>query len=334
MSSILLLGGDGYTGWPLCLKLARRYPEREIVVVDNFTRRRLVEEVGGNSLLPVRSMPERLEALRRIYDLNNVVFYEFDVNSPRLEEVLREHKPDIIYHLAQQASAGYSMKGVDEALFTIQNNELGNMRLLWSIRCTVPHAHLIKLGSFGEYAKTGLEIAEGYFFPEYKGQKATVKTPYPRKSDDIYHITKINDTNFIAMACEQWGMKITDIMQATIVGTQTEEIQDHPELFTRFDYDSTFGTVLNRFMAQVLCKYPLTIYGSGHQRTGLMHIEDSMTSLVNLAESVPDAGEHRVINHVTEQRYSINEIADMVKLVAERKGHSVDFLRGEFDPRV
>lgn len=331
--SILLLGGDGYLGWPLALKLALRFPEREIVLVDNLTRRRLVSEVGSHSLVPTLPMNERIAAAEKELNITNMRFVEADLTTPALNQLLEELRPSIIYHLGQQASAGYSMRGLDEALFTVQNNELGNLRLLWGMRDHTPNAHLIKLGSFGEYAKSTIPIAEGYFYPEYKGHRAELPLPYPRASDDIYHITKINDSNFINMACRKWGLRITDIMQSTIFGTVTRELKGRPALSTRFNYDSSFGTVVNRFLAQLLAGAPLTIYGSGHQRTGLMGLEDSLDSLVAMATRPASVGEHKVINHVTERRYSINELADKVQTVAEAMGHKVTIQRGVFDPR-
>ncbi len=331
--SIVIVGGDGYLGWPLAMKVARKFPTREIVLVDNFSRRRLVREVGSHSLIPNPPLVERIEAFSTLFGLNNLRFQEIDITTSALGDILRDVRPSLIYHLGQQASAGYSMSGLEEALYTLQNNETGNLRLLWGMRDYTPNAHLIKLGSFGEYAKSTIPIAEGYFYPEYKGQQAEVAMPYPRASDDIYHITKINDSNFLAMACKKWGLHITEIMQSTVVGTTTRELENHPELATRFNYDSFFGTVLNRFLVQVLAGKPLTVYGSGHQRTGLMSLEDSLDSLVSMAEQPPAACEHRVINHVTERRYSINELATRVQQVTQTMGYHVEIQRGVYDPR-
>jgi UDP-sulfoquinovose synthase len=256
-----------------------------------------------------------------------------NVNSEDIEKLIAKEKPGIIYHLAQQCSAPFSMKGAEEAIFTIHNNEAGNMRVLWAIREHVPDAHLIKLGSFGEYAKGGIDVAEGYFYPEYKGKKAIEPVPYPRESDDIYHITKINDSNFVSLACRKWGMKITDIMQSTVFGAWTEEIGSYPELYTRLDYDSSFGTVLNRFTAQIMVGNPLTVYGTGHQRTGLMALNDCISSLAEIWKSEPAPGVHRVINHVTEKSYCINELAEIMKGIGEAEGFEVNILRNTFDPR-
>ncbi|MFL5731196.1 MAG: aminotransferase class V-fold PLP-dependent enzyme [Cytophagaceae bacterium] len=329
---ILVLGGDGYLGWPLALKLALKNPDKRILIADNEWRRKTVKKLGSDSVLPIAEPQQRIEAFQRIYNQNNLEFINLNVNSPELEKLIAKEKPQIIYHLAQQCSAPYSMKGMEEAIYTLQNNEAGNMRILWAIREHVPDAHLIKLGTFGEYAKGGIDIAEGYFFPEYNGKKANTAVPYPRESDDIYHITKINDSNFVSLACRKWGLKITDIMQSTVFGAWTEEIGTHPELYTRLDYDSTFGTVLNRFTAQMLVGNPLTVYGTGHQRTGLMALNDCISSMAEIWKSVPAKGVHRVINHVTEKAHSINDLAEAMSNIGREEGFQVEVTR-VFDPR-
>ena len=330
---IIVLGGDGYLGWPLSLRLARCNPLRKIILVDNLLRRKLVEEVGGCSLLPILEPVKRLQKANEIYALGNMQFLNMDVNSDALENLIKESRPTAIYHLAQQCSAPYSMRGCPEALFTLFNNEGGNMRLLWAVKNYAPDCHIIKLGSFGEYAKSGLDVCEGYFEPEFRGKKAQRPVPYPREADDFYHASKINDTNYISIACRKWGLRITDIMQSTIFGSWTEDIDEHSELFTRFDYDESFGTVANRFMIQALNGKPLSVYGSGHQRTGLMALNDCIESLSSLWTQVPHPGTHRVVNHLTEVCYSINELAETIQKIAKSEGFEVGIQRGAHDPR-
>ena len=329
---MLVLGGDGYIGWPLAVRLARAHPTARVVIADKLERRRLVREVGGESVTPI-AMPEaRITAFEDVFGQKNLSFAEADTTSPDIEALIQELKPTHVYHLAQQASAPYSMMGPEQAAYTVQNNEVGNLRVLWAMRRHVPDAHLVKLGSFGEYAKPGIDIAEGYFRPVWRGREATQDTPFPRASDDIYHVTKINDTNFIAMACRKWGLRVTDVMQSTIFGVYTEETHTHPELYTRFDYDAVFGTVLNRFLTQAVVGAPLTVYGTGWQRTGLMALEDSVASLAAMATRVPERGEHRVINHVTERDFCINELAERVVATAAARGFDARIERTH-DPR-
>jgi len=288
--TLLVLGGDGYLGSPLALRLARLHPERRIVLADNLLRRRLVQREGSSSLLPLADPARRLKAARRIHGLSNLEFVELDATTSQLDALIRRRRPHVIYHLAQQGSAPYSMRGCDEALFTLSNNEYGNMRLLWAVRRYVPDCHIVKLGSFGEYAKSGMDIA---------------------------------------VACRTWGLRVTDIMQSTIFGTWSEEIANHEELFTRLDYDECFGTVVNRYLAQALAGLPLMVYGSGHQRTGLMSLQDSIQSLAELADHAPVAGTHRVINHVTEESYSINELGHPAGAIPSRTSRQpADPVRG------
>ena len=331
--SCLILGGDGYIGWPLAIKLALRNPQRKVIIADNLSRRALVARCGGNSVTPIEEPTVRIDAFRRHSGQDNLRFVELDVCSPDLDSLLAELKPTTVYHLAQQCSAPYSMMGVEEAMFTVHNNEVGNMRVLWGVRRFCPDAHLIKLGTFGEYAKGGIDIAEGYFQPEYNGRRAQVPMPYPRASDDIYHASKINDTNYIGLACRNWGLRVTDVMQSTIFGVYTDEIRENPELFTRFDYDAVWGTVVNRFIAQTILGLPMTVYGTGLQRTGLMALQDAVASLADLDGRPADRGQHLVINHVTERNHCINEIADLVAEVGRAHGYRPEIRRGEHNPR-
>ncbi|MEX1669254.1 aminotransferase class V-fold PLP-dependent enzyme [Zhongshania guokunii] len=332
-SPIIVLGGDGYLGWPLALRLARTHRNRKIIIADNLSRRRLVKSVGSDSLTPIPSPSARLAASRSVHGITNLEFVHLDVNSDALATLIRAHQPTAIYHLAQQCSAPLSMRSKEDALMTLRNNEEGNMRLLWAVKDHVPDCHIIKLGTFGEYAKSGLDIAEGYFQPTYKGKTAQRPIPYPRQSDDIYHASKINDTNYISIACRIWGLRITDVMQSTIFGAWTADIGEHESLYTRLDYDEYYGTVVNRFLTQALCGQALTVYGSGHQRTGLMSLNDSVCSMAELWQQTPDKHEHRVINHLTEESFSINELATTIKDLAEGEGFPIDIQHGRFDPR-
>jgi len=331
--TIVVLGGDGYLGWPLALTLALRRPGARVVIVDNLVRRRQVAAAGGNSITPIAAPEERLAAYRRFSGAENLEFEAIDAASPALAELIKRRRPALIYHLAQQASAPFSMRDVEHAVYTLVNNEAGNMRLLWAIRESVPDAHLIKLGSFGEYAQCGLEIPEGYFEPVHAGRRAERPVPFPREADDIYHVSKINDTNYSALACRKWGLRVTDVMQCTAFGAATRATEGAPELHTRLDYDGVFGTVVNRFAAQLCVGAPMTVYGTGHQRTGLMGLDDAIESLVGLADRPAARGEHRVINNVTVGDLSINEIAAALAELAPRHGLRGALCRAH-DPRA
>ncbi len=315
------------------MKLALQYPEHQCFIIDNFSRRKLVKKIGGLSLTPISSLKHRIAVFQKTFQRKNLHYYQKDILSKGFLSLLRKYQPDIIYHLAQQPSAHYSMRNMKSSTSTIQNNEIGNLQLLWYLKDYLPNTHFIKLGSFGEYAECGLNIPEGYFLPEYKGKKAIVRTPFPREADDVYHISKINDTNFISMACRKWGLCVTDIMQSTIFGLSVKPFTAYHALFTRFDYDEYFGTIINRFLVQSLLSIPLTIYGTGYQRTGLMSLEDAVTSLANILMDKPQPGEHRVINHVAEKLYSVNEIATLVQKVSASKSIQTHIDRGVYNPR-
>ena len=328
----MVLGGDGYIGWPLAMRLARSYPQDKLLIVDNEWRRNTTSRCGYKSAVPIASPRARTEAFRSAYELGNLVYLHADITSGQLEEIICRERPHTIYHLAQQPSAPYSMAGVTEAIFTLHNNEAGNMRLLWAVKQFVPDAHIIKLGSFGEYARNGMDIPEGYFTMHHNGTTARHQTLFPREADDIYHISKINDTNYIAMACRQWQLTVTDVMQSIVFGTQTGDMQGMPELCTRFDYDELFGTVANRFVAQAISGNPLTVYGSGNQHTGIMVLADVVHSLARFVTDVPVRGTHRIVNHLTEKRYTINGLAREVAAAAAELGYKTSIVHG-LDPR-
>lgn len=330
--SIAVLGGDGYIGWPLALRLALIFPTEPVLIADNYARRRLVKQLEADSLTPILPLSARIEAFQGVFGQSNLRGEEIDVSTPEVDAFIAEHRPRVIYHLAQQSSAAFSMSGAEESVFTLVNNEVGNLRLLWAVRRHCPGAHVIKMGSFGEYAKCGVDIAEGYFQLEYNGRKSVVPAPFPRSADDIYHASKINDTNYISVACRQWGLRVTDIMQSTIFGVHTRDTLKDDALVTRFDYDECFGTVANRFVVQTVAGWPMTVYGSGYQRTGLMALEDAVQSLSLMARETVKAG-HRVLNHVTEKRYCVQEIAELIQRIASGLGYSPRIERGLHDPR-
>ena len=307
--SIIVFGGDGYIGWPLSVRLAASLPGCSIIIVDTGWRRKTVEQLGYHSLTNVLSLADRIKSLKAAYPAAHISYCEFDIDSEQTDALIRKEQPRVVFHLAHQPSGPYSMAGVDEAIFTVKNNEAGNLRLLWAIRTYSPDTHIIKLGSMGQYAGIGLDVPEGYFIPAHNGTSANREVMFYREASDVYHISKINDSNFVAMACRQWGLRVTDVMQSAVFGLSTKETDQHPDLINRFDYDPVFGTVINRFLVQIVQGHPLTVYGSGNQRSGFMMLDDVVESLVYLAGCQSEPGVHRVINHAAQTRFSINEIA-------------------------
>lgn len=318
---------DGYIGWSLALhQLAKG---NEVCGIDNFSRRKNVEEVGSWSATPILPIKHRLEILKEEYG-NKIVFYEGDLTQPEISsDIIRKFQPDGIVHLAEQPSAPYSMIDQEHAVYTQQNNVLGTLNLLYAIKTHSPKAHLVKLGTMGEYGTPELDIPEGFFEVEFRGKKSNI--PYPRLAGSWYHWSKVHDSNNTMFACKLWGLKSTDIMQGVVYGTRTHEINEE-RLHTRFDFDEVFGTAINRFCAQAVIGHPLTIYGKGGQTRGFLALEDSIQCISLLLDNTPETGEYRVVNQFDAQ-YQVSELAERVKRIGDKKGFQVQVERIE-NPRV
>lgn len=333
MTDIVIFGGDGYIGWPLVLALATAHPDKSVLVVDSFLARKHAIKLGTESLLPLNGMPGRIEAYRATFGLDNLSFLELDcANSCDMGALFARISPEVIYHLAHQRAAPYSMLGLHECIETVTNNEVGFLNLIWLMKNHCPKAHLVKLGSFGAYAKPGIDIPEGDGPIAIDGVVSALPAPFPRASNDFYHITKINDGNFARLACGEWGLRITDVMQSTVFGATTALTSADPRLHTRFDYDAIRGTVLNRFVTQALTGLPLTVYGNGEQTSGIMTLDDCVQVLVHLAEDPAPQGAPRIVNGCPEI-YSINDLAEIVRVEAQAFGLDVEIARNRYNPR-
>ncbi|QUC64514.1 NAD-dependent epimerase/dehydratase family protein [Nitrosopumilus sp. K4] len=325
---ILILGMDGYIGWPLALhQLARG---NEVYGVDNLDRRKNVQELGSWSAIPILTIQERIKNLKRRYG-NRINFTLGSILDPQLiNNVVMKFQPDAIVHLAEQPSAPFSMIDQQHASNTQYNNVMGTFNLIYAIKNHCPNTHLVKLGTMGEYGyDSGLDIPEGFFEIEYKGKKAMI--PYPKQAGSWYHWSKVHDSNNIMFACKLWGLKSTDIMQGIVYGTRTQEIieeEDH----TRYDFDEAFGTAINRFCAQAVINHPLTPYGKGKQKRGFLALNDSIQCISLLIENPPTDENYRVVNQFDEQ-YSIDDLAHRVKNIGNQKGLNVEIKHIE-NPRV
>jgi UDP-sulfoquinovose synthase len=234
--------------------------------------------------------------------------------------VVAETLPETIIHYGEQPSAPYSMKSRQAAVETQQTNVIGTLNLLFSMQSYVPDAHLIKLGTMGEYGTPNIDIEEGYIEIEHNGRKDTL--PFPKLPGSLYHCSKVHDSTNIHFATRIWGLRATDLNQGVVYGIETDETALDPRLATRFDYDETFGTVLNRFCVQAVVGHPLTVYGGGGQTRGYLNIRDTLRCVELATLNPADRGEFRVFNQFTEQ-FSVSELADLVAESAGRVGIDV-----------
>lgn len=310
---IFIAGMDGYLGWSLALYLSAR--GHTISGCDNFSRRENVKKMFSHSIIPI-PINERHNAFRQEY--GNLDFHETDLmDYDGLTSIFRAIKPDAIVHLAEQPSAPFSMDGVSNAIYTQRNNVLGTLNLLYVMHQHCPDAHLLKLGTMGEYGTPPCDIPEGFFPDEAKFRgKSLGGLPFPRQAGSWYHQSKVHDSNNIQFACKNWGLCSTDIMQGVVYGTRIDEMDDE-RLMTRFDIDESFGTAINRFCASVVIDEPMTLFGKGHQKRGFLPLRDSMQCLTIALKNPPEKGEYRVFNQF-EEVYDLTELAYKVKDIARR----------------
>lgn len=311
---VLILGVDGYLGWTLANYLANR--GHDISGVDNYARRNWVKEMGSQSATPIRRMTERLEAFRSKWG-KALQFFEGDlVNFNFVLNTLKTVRPDCIVHLGEMPSAPYSMIDAEHAAYTHTNNLNGTLNVLFAMREVIPDCHLQKLGTMGEYGTPNVDIPEGMFELDFRGRKD--KVMFPRDPGSFYHCTKVHDTINIRFACKIWGLRSSDIMQGVVYGTRVDEFGDDDRLMTRFDYDESFGTCINRYCASAVTGNPLTIFGKGQQKRGFLPLRDSMQCFTVSIESPPEKGEYRTMNQL-EDVYDVTQLADMVAKVAREK---------------
>jgi UDP-sulfoquinovose synthase len=326
---ILILGGDGYLGWATCMYFSRR--GHEVHAMDNYLRRRAHAEAGTDSLTPIlESLPARARVWREVTGLE-IGVTEGDLNDwNMLERVFRDFQPEAIVHYGEMPSAPYSMIDREHAVFTQSNNVLGTLNVLYAMAEFTPEAHLVKLGTMGEYGTPNIDIEEGFITINHNGRSDTL--PYPKMPGSFYHLTKAHDSHNIHFACRIWGLRSTDLNQGVVYGIETEETKLDPRLATRFDYDEVFGTALNRFCVEAVIGHPLTAYGKGGQTRGYLNILDTLRCVELSCLNPPELGEYRVFNQFTEQ-FSIIELARKVQEAGREVG--IDVIWHHYDnPRV
>jgi UDP-sulfoquinovose synthase len=304
---ILVLGGDGYLGWPTAVHLSDC--GHEVAVVDNFARRGYDHELGVRSLVPISPLPQRVQAWQEVSGRRIGWYYGDLTDGEFVTRVLAEFGPEAIVHYAEQRAAPYSMIDRQHAVYTQHNNVVGTLNVLFAIREVNPEIHLVKLGTMGEYGTPNIDIEEGWLQVEHNGRSDRML--YPKKPGSFYHLSKVHDSHNIEFACRIWGLRATDLNQGVVYGQQIPQTEADPRLATRFDYDAVFGTVLNRFVIQAVLGVPLTVYGSGGQTRGLIDLRDTVECIRLACEHPADRGEFRVFNQMTEQ-FSVAEIAKVI----------------------
>jgi UDP-sulfoquinovose synthase len=304
---ILILGGDGYLGWPQSLYLSSK--GFDVTIFDNFSRRLFDLERGFSSLIPISTLYERVSAWKEVSGRQIQLYVGDTTDYETLAAVFRDMQPDAVVHFAEQRSAPYSMIDRKHAVFTQTNNVVGTLNVLYAMKEFAPDCHLVKLGTMGEYGTPNIDIEEGFIEIHHNGRFDLL--PFPKQPNSFYHLSKVHDSHNIMFCCKTWGLRATDLNQGIVYGFQTDETALDPRLATRFDYDQIYGTALNRFCTQAAAGYPLSVYGKGQQTRGYINVMDTIRCIELAIVSPPEEGEYRVFNQFTEQ-FSLNELAEMV----------------------
>jgi len=329
--NILILGGDGYLGWPTAMYFSKK--NYQVTVVDNYFRRKSSKK---SNVATLYETPDLINRAKIWYELtgNEIKVVIGDLQEPDLIRSLFNGKiqydwsvnhnfsgiPDTVIHFAEQPSAPFSLIDHNHANFTLKNNLIVTNNLMWSVKDYSRDTHVIKLGTMGEYGTPNIDIEEGWIEINHKGRAD--KFLFPRQASSIYHTSKIMDTDLIWFGVRTWDLKVTDLMQGPVYGIETDESVIDERLDTIFNYDEIFGTVINRFIIQALCSHPLTIYGSGNQIRGYLNIKDTLQCIYHATINPSEKGELRIFNQIMET-LSVNEIADKIKKVSESMGYKV-----------
>jgi len=325
---ILILGGDGYLGWPQALYLSQK--GHEVAVFDNLARRQFDLKYGFESLVPIQTLHRRIERWAELTGKRIVKYHGDTTDYESLSRAFQEFEPEAVVHFAEQRAAPYSMIDREHAVYTQYTNVIGTLNVLYAIKDYAPSCHLVKLGTMGEYGTPNIDIEEGFIEIHHKGRSDVL--PFPKQPGSFYHLSKVHDSHNIMFCCRVWGLRSTDLNQGIVYGADTYETEIDPQLATRFDYDQIYGTALNRFCVQAAFRHPLTVYGSGGQTRGYINIKDTVRCIELAINSRPAAGEYRVFNQITES-FSINELAERVQRIGSRMGLAVT-LDNVPNPRV
>lgn len=315
---VLILGGDGYLGWPTAMHFSAK--GHEVAVVDNYLRRNLARDTDNEILYPTPNLHERTQIWKEHSGKDMSVYIGDLCDWSFINKVFAEFQPDTIIHYAEQPSAPYSMLNADAARLTLMNNIEVTGNVVFAMKEHCPDAHLIKLGTMGEYGTPNIDIEEGWLDVEHKGRSH--KFLFPRQAGSLYHTTKVMDTDLLWFYVRTWGLRVTDLMQGPVYGIFTDENEADDRLLPSFAYDEIFGTVVNRFVVQAVAGYPLTVYGQGGQTRGYLNLKDTLQCLLLAAENPADSGELKIYNQLTET-FSVNALAAHVERIGNQMGLDV-----------
>ena len=324
--SILVIGGDGFCGWPTSLGLSQE--GYDVTIVDNLSRRKIDIELECDSLTPIRPISRRLATWKEVTG-KEIRFANMDVSRQfqALVDLIKEVKPCAVVHFAEQRAAPYSMKSPFHKRYTVDNNINATHNILVAILESGVDAHLVHLGTMGVYGygTAGIKIPEGYLTTYIKrddGELEELEILYPARPGSVYHLTKTQDALMFYFYNKNNNMRITDLHQGIVWGTNTRETLMHEDLINRFDYDGDYGTVLNRFLMQAAISHPLTVHGTGGQTRAFIHIRDTVKCIRLAIETPPEKGERvRILNQATET----HTVRDLAKLVSSMTGAEVRF---------
>jgi UDP-sulfoquinovose synthase len=331
MSRIIILGGDGYLGWPTAMYFSQR--GYDVTVVDNYFRRNACTELDVGMLYPVPTLVERAKIWHELTGKEIKVVIG-DLTDPEIMRAFFTGKveyswaldkkftgiPETIIHYAEQPSAPYSLINYKYANITLINNLLVTNNLVFSLRDFSRDTHVIHVGTMGEYGTPNIDIEEGWIDIEHKGKKD--KFLFPRQASSLYHTTKIMDTDLMWFGVRMWDLRITGLMQGPVYGIETEESKIDKRLNTIFNYDEIFGTIVNRFITQAIIGYPLTVYGKGGQTRGYLNIKDTLQCVHQAAITPAKKHELRIFNQIMET-FSVNELAEITQRVGKKLGYEV-----------
>jgi UDP-sulfoquinovose synthase len=325
---VLILGGDGYLGWPTAMNLSAT--GHEVAIVDNYLRRNLCRDNDCEPLFAVPNMHERVARWKALsghqIDLTVGDLRDWEV----MAALVRRLHPETIIHYAEQPSAPYSMLDRNAATLTLQNNLGVTFNLIQAVHDFAPKAHIVKLGTMGEYGTPNIDIEEGWINVAHKGR--TQKFLYPRQASSLYHTTKILDTDLLWFYVRVWKLRVTDLMQGPVYGLATAENECDERLSPFLNYDEIFGTVLNRFIVQAVAGYPLTVYGKGNQTRGYLNLRDTLTCVRLAVEKGTPPGELSILNQFTEV-FSVNQLAQRVHDAGRRLNLDVK-VKAVANPRI